>query len=262
MARILVVDDEESIRFTFEMFLAEEGHAVDAVSGLREALSCMARYDFDILFSDVILGDGSGFDVLREVSRRNPTCPVILTTGFQHFEAALMALSLGAFDYLQKPVRQQVLLEVTERALVRRSPTGGRDRSRSNLEAIFRSVENPIVTVDQHIVVAEVNDAATRNCRLSLDLIGKELELPCGDCSAHCLRLLRETLAGRQEAGPEWFVCSVGPLSGKHLSAATYPLLDLDGRFSGAILVMRQAAGYGRDSRFKARADPQGEPAV
>jgi len=68
-ARILVVDDEESIRYSFEDFLVADGHAVTTASGLRDGLAKVVESDFDLILADVILEDGTGIDILQTVLR-------------------------------------------------------------------------------------------------------------------------------------------------------------------------------------------------
>ena len=80
-ARILVIDDEESIRFTFERFLTTEGHIVATAASCGEALARINDTSFDVVFADIILGDGTGIDILREIRARGLSCPVIMITG-------------------------------------------------------------------------------------------------------------------------------------------------------------------------------------
>ena len=69
--KILIIDDEESIRFTFSSFLADEGYLTDTASNYSEALTKIAAGDIDLIFSDILLGGDSGIDILREIRRNN-----------------------------------------------------------------------------------------------------------------------------------------------------------------------------------------------
>ena len=109
-ARILVIDDEETIRFTFERFLMAEGYIVVSAGSCREALARINEMSFDVIFVDIILGDGSGIDILREIKARGLSCPVIIITGEPGIVTAADSLRLGAFDYLPKPINQESLL--------------------------------------------------------------------------------------------------------------------------------------------------------
>ena len=148
MARILVVDDEESIVYTFESFLSDEGHEVLTARSYEEALERLSGTDVDVVFSDILLGGRSGIDVLREVKARGLECPVVMITGYPEVRTASEAVRLGAFDYVAKPVVQETLLRLTSVALQHKRALDESGRYRSHLEAIFRSVDDAIITVD------------------------------------------------------------------------------------------------------------------
>ena len=115
--KILVVDDEESIRLTFEVFLTEASYEVKTASGFHEAVNAMKGTDFDLIFLDIILRRRSGIDLLREIKRQGITCPVIVITGDPNAQTATQAFDLGAFGHISKPVTQEKLLRLTRIAL-------------------------------------------------------------------------------------------------------------------------------------------------
>jgi DNA-binding NtrC family response regulator len=81
-AKILIIDDEEGIRFTFSKFLSSQNYDVVTAEDFDEAISCISETDFDVIFADIILGGKSGLDVLKEIKKRNLNCPVIMITGY------------------------------------------------------------------------------------------------------------------------------------------------------------------------------------
>ena len=115
--KILVIDDEESIRFTFESFLTEEGYAVETAGNYDEALARIEETGFDLIFADILLGGRSGIDVLREIRRRGQKVPVIMITGDPNAASAHEAFELGAFGHISKPIRQEKLLGLAQLAL-------------------------------------------------------------------------------------------------------------------------------------------------
>lgn len=171
--KILVVDDDRAIRATFEGLLLEEGYGVATAEDYHEALTRLDETDFDLIFADIFLGDKTGIDLLREVRKRGMSNPVVMITGDPNIDTASEALRLGAFDYIPKPVRQRTLLHVTGMALQHKALSDEREQYRSNLEAIFRSVKDAIITVDKELRVLEVNEAAQNLCGFSRDVIGK-----------------------------------------------------------------------------------------
>jgi len=238
MSRILIVDDEESIRVTFENFLSDEGHTVATSGDYHEALERIAKTGFDLVFADIILGDRNGIDVLRAVKEQDATCPVVMITGNPDIETAAEAVRLGAFDYIQKPVRQETLLRVTSAALKNKAIIDERERYRSNLEAIFGSVKDAIIMVDRDLVVVEVNDAAKKICGFSREAIGKPFSSHQMGC-AGCLEALRETIGKGQAVDAYNLECRAKNRPRRIVSLTTSPLMDGKGVFSGAVLVVR-----------------------
>ncbi|GAB6057651.1 response regulator [Desulfonatronum parangueonense] len=115
-ANILVIDDEESIRFSFQRFLSAEGHHVITAEKYREALSEMDALEFDLILADIILEDGCGMDILREVVKRNLKTRVIIMTAYPTTETEDASQRMRAV-YLTKPLRQKGLLYSIDLAL-------------------------------------------------------------------------------------------------------------------------------------------------
>lgn len=84
--QILIVDDEESIRYTFSSFLKDEGYEVDVASSLEECCKTLSGKEFDLIFLDILLGGDSGIDALRICKEKNPVCPVVMVTGVARLE--------------------------------------------------------------------------------------------------------------------------------------------------------------------------------
>ena len=114
---ILVIDNEESIRFSFCRFLAAEGHNVITVKGYREALARMDETEFELIIADIFLEDGWGIDILGEVMQRNLKTRVIIMTAYPSTETAQDSFRLHAVDYVVKPLKQAGLLNSVNKAL-------------------------------------------------------------------------------------------------------------------------------------------------
>jgi two-component system response regulator HydG len=121
--RILIVDDEESIRFTLECFLTDEGYEVVTAKSYSEAIEIFETGSFDLMYADIILGGGkTGLDVIREARQRGITCPVVVITGAPSVESAVEAARLEVFDYIPKPIRWENLMQTTRAALEGKGP--------------------------------------------------------------------------------------------------------------------------------------------
>ncbi len=102
-SQILIVDDEESVRYSFMRFLQDQPfEVIEAASG-EEALSRCTGRIFDLIFLDIKLPDRSGLDVLKEIREKDPKATVIVMTAFGTTDTAIQATKYGAYDYVLKP---------------------------------------------------------------------------------------------------------------------------------------------------------------
>lgn len=237
-ARVLVVDDEESIRFTLEVFLAEEGYEVDTAKDYEEAVAVSDRRKFDLVFTDILLGRHNGIELLQVLKGRSPSLPVIMITGAPDVETAAEAVRLGAFDYIPKPIKQEALLRVARLALRQKELFDQKEQYRLNLEAIFRSVKDAVIMVDDHLRIVEVNDAAKDICGISAEDIGKKFESVSICCGVGCLEALAQTVRTRKTTEVPRIVCTTGKKQ-KVLNLTIAPLITDWKQIPGAVLVIR-----------------------
>ena len=115
--RVLVVDDEPDIRATVEILLGRMGLDSQAAASVGEAEVLLETEDFDLVLCDMRLGDGSGLDVVRWISRHQAQTPVTVITAYGSAQDAVAALKAGAFDYVEKPVDLDLLRRLVEDAL-------------------------------------------------------------------------------------------------------------------------------------------------
>ncbi|HJS75567.1 MAG TPA: sigma-54 dependent transcriptional regulator [Vicinamibacteria bacterium] len=105
MSQILVIDDEESMRQLLEIALRKEGYRLTLAESGRKATELFDKSSFDLVISDIKMGDMSGVEVLRHIKETEPSVPVIMMTAYASAETAVEALRLGAYDYLTKPFK-------------------------------------------------------------------------------------------------------------------------------------------------------------
>jgi len=116
MTRILVVDDERSIRSTLKAFLREEGYEVHAAEEAEEAFALMKAHAFDVVVTDIVLPRMSGTRLLARVRESSPDIPVIMITGEPEVGSAAESVRAGAFDYLTKPITREAIGQAVMRA--------------------------------------------------------------------------------------------------------------------------------------------------
>jgi excisionase family DNA binding protein len=115
--RVLVVDDEASIRDLLAKTLALAEYDVDVASDGRTALERMRLYPYDLLIADLKMPGMDGLTVIREAKRYKAELPVIIITGFSSESSAIEAVNLGVAGYLTKPFRVPQVLAAAARAL-------------------------------------------------------------------------------------------------------------------------------------------------
>ena len=238
-AKILIVDDEPSLRKTFSAFLTGDGHEVVTAGSYKEAVQQTEQTDFDLIFSDIQLGGQTGIDLLRSLKEKEISCPVIMVTGFPNMETATEAVRLGAHDYLSKPVFRDDLLKVTRSALGYRKLQKQTEIYQTHIDAILRCVEEGIISVNQHAEIVSCNRAAREICGLPTDWQGRPFQQVVWDKDKLLCGILQETLAGRREQQMTRKKCTFGEERNRMLTLATAPLLDRQGDFLGAVLTLR-----------------------
>ena len=113
--RILLVDDEPSIRLTLSAILGQEGYTVTAAATVAEALRAIGTQPFDALIADLNIGEpGDGFTVVSAMRRTHPQCINLILTGYPAFESALQAIRNQVDDYLVKPADVRSLVKSLE----------------------------------------------------------------------------------------------------------------------------------------------------
>lgn len=136
--RVLIVDDEPTIRLALGKFLRSRGYEVDLAESGASAVALLREHKFALLICDLRMPGMSGLEVVPQAIAQDPDLGIIMLTAVNDASAATEALSSGAFDYLTKPVELNELQAAVERAMQRR--TRGMER-RAVDRLIRREVE-------------------------------------------------------------------------------------------------------------------------
>jgi EAL domain-containing protein (putative c-di-GMP-specific phosphodiesterase class I)/CheY-like chemotaxis protein len=170
--KVLVVDDEPAIRRVLSDFLKMEGFAVDTAADGEAAVARLSADQYDVVISDLKMPKLGGLELLGEVAKLNPEALTIVMTGFGTVDTAIHAMKAGAFDYILKPFKVDVVLATIVQGLARRRkealeqsyPTLAPARATRALKSSFkRAVDTlwlafqPILTGDgRHVYGHEV----------------------------------------------------------------------------------------------------------
>ncbi len=115
--RILVVDDERSMREFLEIMLQKEGYVVHCAASGTEALKILKEQRFDLVITDIRMKPVDGLEVLRECKQLSPSTVVIMISAYASTETAVAAMREGAYDYLPKPFKIDEMRRVIQNAL-------------------------------------------------------------------------------------------------------------------------------------------------
>jgi two-component system response regulator PilR (NtrC family) len=119
-SRILVVDDEQSMRELLSIMLRKEGYVVVTAENGKKAVTAMQAEIFDLVITDLKMPQMDGITLLKEIKEASPDTIVIMMTAFGTMEGAEMARSLGAYDYIGKPFNNDEIRLVIQNALEKR----------------------------------------------------------------------------------------------------------------------------------------------
>ena len=132
--RLLVVDDEPSMREFLEIMLSQEGYQVRTASNGEEGVKAYRTEEPDLVLTDVKMPGMSGLDLIREIHSLDPTAPIIAITAYASADDAIRAVREGAYDYLSKP------FQIEDLRIIIRNALEARRLRRENLE-LRRSIE-------------------------------------------------------------------------------------------------------------------------
>lgn len=118
--KILVVDDEEGARELFNTILTDEGYEVTLAVDGQEALTCMQSDPYDLVVTDIKMPGMDGLQLLQEIRKAGSRADVIMVTAYGEVESYLKAMSLGAAEYINKPIRIKELKRIVHKVLTER----------------------------------------------------------------------------------------------------------------------------------------------
>jgi DNA-binding response OmpR family regulator len=157
MKRLLIVEDEERIRETLADFFATQEFLVSTAADLATARTLLARGDVAAIVLDLLLPDGEGTELVRELRGRGDATPILIASARGEERQRILGLRLGADDYLVKPFSLQELL--------------------ARIEAVLRRTATPAARVEIGDVVVDFEAFELRRGAVRMPLVAKEAEL-------------------------------------------------------------------------------------
>jgi DNA-binding NtrC family response regulator len=116
--KILVIDDEEVVRLSYLRALSGVSRKVELVRNGKDALQLMGEHSFDVVLLDQRMPGMDGMEVLKAIKEKWPESEVIMITGYPAVESAKEAVTLGAYDYLAKPIGPDDVVHAADGAMM------------------------------------------------------------------------------------------------------------------------------------------------
>ena len=153
---LLLVDDDPLPRETLSTLLLGEGFQVVTAATGEEAERRLkeAEPPFDLVITDLVMPGKTGMDVLKCALHTNPSCTVLVLTGFGSVREATEAMELGAFDFVTKPMQIDQFRNTLRRLMERRTLTHERDQLKAQVKALTERVEGLVTTLGRMEILA------------------------------------------------------------------------------------------------------------
>ena len=185
--RILVVDDEETIREIVSSMLTTAGYKCRQAGSGMEALALLeSGEEFELMLSDLMMANLDGIGLLERTKERFPEMPVVMVTAVHDISVALAAIRNGAYDYLLKPFEREQLLATVRRALENR-------RLKLENRAYQTSLESLVAARTEQLKKTLVD--LERSYDITLEALGGALDLKDAETEGHSRRVTAFTIA-------------------------------------------------------------------
>jgi putative nucleotidyltransferase with HDIG domain len=185
--RILVVDDEDSIREIVSSMLAAAGYKCHQAGSGVEALAVLnSGEEFALMLSDLMMRDLDGIGLLEQTKIKFPEMPVIMVTAVHDISVALAAIRNGAYDYLLKPFEREQLLAAVRRAMETRRLKVENRAYQSNLESLVAARTEQL---------RQTMTDLERSYDITLEALGDALDLKDAETEGHSKRVTAFTIA-------------------------------------------------------------------
>src|ERR1700720_3680106 len=185
--RILVVDDEETIREIVSSMLTTAGYKCRQAASGMEALALLeSGEEFELMLSDLMMANLDGIGLLERTKERFPDMPVVMVTAVHDISVALAAIRNGAYDYLLKPFEREQLLNTVSRALENRRLKVENRTYQTNLESLVKA---------RTVQLQAAMSSLERSYDITLEALGDALDLKDAETEGHSRRVTAFTIA-------------------------------------------------------------------
>jgi len=185
-ARILVVDDEASVRSMIGATLEHQEYDVQLAASGREALAMLEKKAFDLVLTDIVMLDGNGIALLKRIHAQQPNLPVVMVTAMHDIGMAIDCMRSGAYDYLLKPFEREHLLGTVQRALAHRQALQENLNYQQNLEQVVHARTE---------MLRQAMEDLEHSYDVTLEALGEALDMKDSETEGHSKRVTAYTIA-------------------------------------------------------------------
>lgn len=175
MARILIIDDERSIRNTLKDILEFEGYKIDLAENGKMGVQMAMATTYDLIFSDIKMPEMDGIEVLETLHKEEIEAPIVMISGHGNIETAVECIKGGAFDFIEKPVDLNRLLITTKNALEKKSLVQETKALKRKISTKYQMVGNSAGIEHVRDMIAKVAPTEARVLITGANGTGKEV---------------------------------------------------------------------------------------
>ncbi len=254
--RILIIDDEETLRAAVKRILENEGFIVQAAANGTEGISFALKSDFDLALIDLKMPDINGIEVLREIRRKKPYTICYIATAYASYDTAIEATKLGADGYILKPFSPEELVSQLRKGLERRKLLLETERlrkereesllevafERTRLKTIINSIRDGVIVVNREGESVYCNQAALKLLNISFLPIGIPI---IEHFPSEIVSLVETNFLGKESQTNSFTIeLNTNPDPDKFIEATISPVPQSDNKLAGIVIVLRNITEF------------------
>ncbi|MBF0339265.1 MAG: sigma 54-interacting transcriptional regulator [Nitrospirae bacterium] len=237
---VLYAEDDDTTREEVYHMLMKFFSTVEMATNGEEALQSYKRRQYDLVISDIRMPVMDGIKMAAEIKEINKYQTIIILSAYNDSEYLFELINIGIDKFITKPLDNHKFLETLLQTCKNITYEKEIQRYKTNTEAIFRSVGDAIITLDNDMKIIEANDAVRHICGVDKEvIIGKRFKSAFGSCSMGCHDTLERTLKDATPAKINHVECCKKGKKGLVTDITTYPLLDGKGMAYGVVMVIK-----------------------
>ncbi|MBF0343745.1 MAG: sigma-54-dependent Fis family transcriptional regulator [Nitrospirae bacterium] len=237
---VLYVEDDQTMRVEIYHILTKFFETVETAANGNDGLEKYQSNQYDLVISDIKMPIMDGIHMTKGIKAINKEQAVVITSAYGDSQYLTDLINIGIDKFIIKPLDNKKFLETLLHCCKNINYEKEIQRYKTITEAVFRSVGEAIITVDNDMTILQANDAIKNICGLDKDnVIGKRFRAVFEGCSTECFNQLATTLNNATPAKIRHVECRKNNRRGLVAGITTYPLLDDKGTPYGAVMVIK-----------------------